>query len=99
MDDYIISEEKTSKTIYLKVTEGSSEFIGHCKKIAPLKDYIIIRLEDIGFKKINYVKKILSRVVNYKEFIEVIKDINELNLIKVEGINKKFKYFLPERAL
>ena len=28
----------------------------------------------------------------------VSRDINQLNLIKVEGINKKFKYFLPEIA-
>ena len=80
MDDYILSEEKTSKTVFLKVTEGSNEFVGHCKKIAPLKEYIIIRLEEACFNRMNYIKKILGKVVDYDGLKMVVEEINELSL-------------------
>lgn len=42
----------------------------------------------------------LTEILNQEGFnvsqATVSRDINQLNLIKVEGINKKFKYFLPE---
>ena len=61
--------------------------------------------------RLNYIKKIIvEREISTQEELTqalidsgfnvsqatVSRDINELNLIKVEGINRKFKYFLPE---
>ncbi|MBQ7340134.1 MAG: arginine repressor [Clostridia bacterium] len=63
--------------------------------------------------RLNFIVKIINEqeVSNQEELTEILlkngfevsqatvsRDINELNLIKVEGINKKFKYFLPEIA-
>ena len=61
--------------------------------------------------RLNYIKKIIveKEISTQEELTQVLidagfnvsqatvsRDINELNLIKVEGVNKKFKYFLPE---
>ncbi len=61
--------------------------------------------------RLNYIKKIIveREISTQEELTQVLidagfnvsqatvsRDINELNLIKVEGINKKFKYFFPE---
>ena len=62
-------------------------------------------------ERLNYIKNIIveQEISTQEELTEVLiskgfdvsqatvsRDINELNLIKVEGLNKKFKYHLPE---
>ncbi len=61
--------------------------------------------------RLNYIKKIImeKEISTQEELTETLisagfdvsqatvsRDINELNLIKVEGVNKKYRYHLPE---
>lgn len=77
-DDFVTSEEKTNKTIYLKVTEGGNEFLAHCKRISPLKDYMIVRLEEAECRKMKSINNILNRINTYEDFNFYINEINDI---------------------
>lgn len=62
-------------------------------------------------ERLNYIVSLIKEqeISNQEELTEILnsrgfnvsqatvsRDINELNLIKVDGVNKKYKYFLPE---
>ena len=83
-DEFVTCEEKGKNTIYLRVSEGGNEFLAHCKKIAPLKDYMVERLELADCKRIKTIKNILADVTDYSSFSLVINDIN--NIIKEDEI-------------
>ncbi len=63
--------------------------------------------------RLNYIKRVIfeEEISTQEELTDVLnkagfdvsqatvsRDINELNLVKVEGVNKKFRYHLPEIA-